>query len=149
MSNTLNTNDDASRRRAPLGSYVLAVACALLLAAAFGTLAALLRDQDALLTGVVFGICALAPFLALFWLVLVSRHTVTSVPHAEESVERQWLDRATSGGFTDVLAACGIALTGVAITGLEVSGLAVLTAVVALAMVDVAVRYAVLSRRES
>ncbi len=149
MNRTAHSDQHGTRRRAPLHSYAMAIASALVLAGGLGALAAFLREQDGVLTGVGLGIFTFPPLLALSWLVLVSRHTVTPEPHAEESVERQWLDRALSGGFTDVLTACGLALTAVAVTGVEISGLATLTAVVVLAMVDVVVRYVVISRRES
>src|SRR5690606_865162 len=114
MNRTAHSDQHGTRRRAPLHSYAMAIASALVLAGGLGALAAFLREQDGVLTGVGLGIFTFPPLLALSWLVLVSRHTVTPEPHAEESVERQWLDRALSGCFTDVLTACGLALTAVA-----------------------------------
>ncbi|WP_127126862.1 hypothetical protein [Georgenia sp. SYP-B2076] len=145
----MSASTAGTKKKAPFSAYVLAAGFGLVLATGLGALAGTFRPEQFWLVGGVFALCTFAPMAALGWLLFVSRHTVEREPHAEQSVERSWLERAQSGAFLDVLIATGVGLTTLAITDLDVSGTTVLTAVVLLSMVDAAVRYQVLSRRES
>ena len=67
----------------------------------------------------------------------------------EETVEQQWWHRSASASFLDVLVVAGVGTTALAVTGLEVAATTALAALLVVAMADVAVRLAVLRRREA
>ena len=136
-------------RQAPPRAYALAALLALVLAAALGALAGMFRGDDFWLVAGVFTASTLGPSAALSWFLLVARHVVVEDAHAEENVERQWLDRAASSALTDLVIAAGVALVALSVTGLETSGSAVLVAVVGLGLADLTVRYLTISRRQS
>lgn len=139
-----------ARRRAPLSRYLLAVGLALVLAVGAGILASVFRPEDPWLVGVVFAAAMSGPLFGLMWFLLVARFVVEEEPaHAEESIERRWVDRASFGTYCDLLGTAGVALAVLSITGWQVSANAALLAVVLLGMADFAARYLVISRRES
>ncbi|HLS26351.1 MAG TPA: hypothetical protein VK063_10805 [Beutenbergiaceae bacterium] len=138
----------APTTRAPLSAYLLMVAVGLALAAGLGTIASVLREQQPALTFAVFSMTLLPACLGVSWLIFVAGHTTAPPEHAEEGVETNWLQRATSGAFFDVITLLGLGLVAVAITGIELSVLPALAAVLFTAMADASVRYLVLSRRE-
>lgn len=133
---------------APLGAYLLMIAVGLGLAGGLGALASTFRDQQPVLTFVVFSLVLTPACLGVSWLLFVARHTVRPPEHADQGVESQWLQRSASGAFFDVVMALGLALVAAAVTGIDLALLPVLTTVLIAAMVDVAARYLVLSRRE-
>ncbi|MEV0326413.1 hypothetical protein AB0H63_08150 [Micromonospora echinospora] len=145
MSSTLNST--SGKRQAPIRAYLLMVVVGVALAAAFGAVAALSREESRVLSFGVFTAAALGPALSLSWLLLVSRHTVTLERHAQENVEKAWITNATSGACADTFVACGIALAAIAVTGLDISGTAALSGVLVLMLVDTALRYLAEKRR--
>lgn len=139
-----------AKRRAPLSRYVLAAVLALVLAVGAGFLASRFRAEDPWLVGVVFAAAMVAPMYALTWFWLVSNFAIEEEPaHAEENVERRWVDRAAFGTYCDLLGTAGIALAVLSITGWHLSANVALLGVVLLGMADFAARYLLISRRES
>lgn len=139
-----------AKRRAPASRYVLAVVLALVLAAGAGSLASLFRPEDPWLVGLVFGAAMGAPLYGFTWFLLIANFVVEEEPaHAEENIERRWVDRASFGTCCDLLGSAGVALAVLSITGWQLSANVALLAVIVVGMVDFAVRYLVISRRES
>ena len=123
----------------------------LLLAAGLGLLAGLLGadDQFWLRTGV-FAACTLGPACGLGWLLFVAGRTgPDAVAHPEETVEHLWWQRSAAGSFLDLVVVAGLVLTALSVTDLRVDATTVLTGLVLLGLADVAVRMAVLGRREA
>jgi hypothetical protein len=121
----------------------------LLLSAGIGLAVALLRSEPFWLIFGVFTACFLAPCITLAWFVLGAGRRVEVAPHAGENVESRWLDKAAAGALFDTIPAAGIAAGAVSLFGLDLPGDVALICVVAFALIDGALRYAVLSRRES
>lgn len=142
------TTPRASAPRAPASRYAAAVALALVLAGGLGLLAAQFRPEAPWLTAGVFAACTSGPAYALGWVLLVRDRVVQRTAHEEEDVEGQWLQRAAAGALWDVLVVLGLSASVLAITGLELLAADALAVVAAVLMADVAVRYAVIARRE-
>ncbi|SOD94970.1 hypothetical protein [Blastococcus haudaquaticus] len=131
--------------------HVAAVLTGLVIAAALGLLAGVFGNDDEfwLRTGV-FAACAVGPAYGVGWLVFLSGTADTEeVARPEETVEQQWWHRSASASFLDVLVVAGVGTTALATTGLEVAATTALGALLVVAMADVAVRLAVLRRREA
>jgi len=90
------------------------------------------------------------PFLfALAWVALVDRGSVRdAVERPDDTVEVQWLQRAQSGAFTDLLLVLGLGLVAGVLIDIDVSLRAALLALTAFAMADAGLRYAWLARRD-
>lgn len=129
-------------------AWAKAITVGVVLAAALGAVAALVRGGDYWLVAGIFALCLLGPPTGFGWLGFLGLDGPEE-EHSEESIERRWLERATSGAFLDVLLTTSLALGIVSIFDLTVEGMDVLLAVVALSMLDSVIRYLVLSRRES
>lgn len=139
----------ADRPTTPTSAYIRAGLLAIGLAAGAGLVAGWVRDDQFWLVAGVFAACTLGPAIALGWFVFVSSHTVRPDPRAEDGVEARWVERASAGSFIDLVVAAGAGLTVSSLLDLDLSGRLVLLGVVVGAGADAAVRYAVLSRRES
>lgn len=134
-------------RRAPWWSYLLTVLVGGGLAVVVGLIARAVRVDEGWGSAIVFAAMTAGPLLALAWLVLVSRHTVPEDPHAEDSVERAWMTRATSGALLDVVVLAGVALAAISILDTDIAARTVMAVVLVTAMGDTAVRYLVLRAR--
>ena len=131
--------------------HAAAVLTGLVIAAGLGLLAGVLGDdgQFWLRTGV-FAACAAGPAYGVGWLLFLSGTADTeAVAKPEETVEQQWWHRSASASFLDVVVVAGVGTTALAVTGLEVAATTALAGLLVLAMADVAVRLAVLRRREA
>lgn len=124
-------------------TWLLVVGVGIALAALTGTVAAYAQTggMDGLRL-VTFAVMSLPCWIGL---VSLLRSTGERPAHDEESVETQWITRATSGAFLDLLLVLGVATTATAVLGTD----AVPTvAFVVVAMADAAARYAILMRQE-
>lgn len=112
-----------------------------------GAAAAFADDGSRLLAALVFGACTAPVGVALGWALLVAPVEDPAPPHAEDDVERLWMQRATSAAFLDVLVVLGLGLTVMSVVGLDdTSPQLVLTLVLVGAMLDAGVRYAATAR---
>ena len=130
--------------RPSLKPWLIAAGPALLLALGVGLLAARLRTDAS--DGVEFAVFAAMtfPFLLAFGAILLDR-SPAGPEQQEDSIERQWTTRASSGAFFDTVIAMG--LTTFATSVLDTSG-APLWIFVVLALADFSTRLAILQRRE-
>ena len=86
---------------------------------------------------------------ALVWIVLLDRDTLAgALTRPEDSIESQWLDRASAAAFFDLVIVAGFVLAVLAFFDVELSGVNVLMAVLLGAMSDATLRYVVLRRIE-
>jgi hypothetical protein len=120
----------------------------LLVAAAVGLGAALLRPEDFWLVFGVFAACSLAPCVGLAWMLVGAGRKVPVDARAEENVETRWIEKAASGALFDVLMAAGLLAGAIAVFGLDVPADVVLLGVWAFALIDGGLRFALLRRRE-
>jgi hypothetical protein len=112
-----------------------------------GAAAAFADPDDRLAAALVFAACVAPVGWALGWALLVAPVEDPPSPHAEDDVERVWMQRATSAAFLDMLIVLGLALTVVSVVGTgDASPQLVLTLVLGGAMLDAAVRYLAGSR---
>ena len=89
----------------------------------------------------VLAFVALPSTLALAWVVLVDPGSIRdAVERPDDTIESQWLQRAQSGAFTDLLLVLGAVLVAGVIVDLDVSLRVALIALTAFAMADVGVR---------
>jgi len=139
----------AAGRRPAARDLLVAWFVGLLFAAGLGAGAALLRPEQFWLVFGVFTACALAPSIALAWLVVGAGRRVRPDPRAEENVESRWFEKAASGALFDVLAAAGVTAGAVSLLGLPLSADVALVGVWAFALADGGLRYAVIRRPES
>lgn len=118
-------------------------------AAALGLLGAALTTPDGRwwLAFTVFTLCTLGPALGLAYFLVIGP-TIIPDRHAEQSVERRWLEQASAGAAADMVFTLGIALVALTFTSFEVDAQPALFAVLGLLMVDVFVRYRVIARQE-
>lgn len=89
---------------------------------------------------------------ALAWAVMVDRDTIAGATRSpEDSIETDWLNRASAGALTDTFTAIGLALLALTILGdrVSVSAENALLGVFVVGLIDVAVRYLVLKRKLS
>ena len=135
-------------RSARIVAWAKAITVGVFVAGVIGVIAALARGGDFWLTVAVFALCTLGPATGFGMLAFLGLDGPQE-EHAEESIERRWLDKAASGAFVDVFLASSVALAIVSTFDVSVEGIDVLIGVVLLAMIAPAVRYVVLSRRES
>ncbi|PUA79428.1 hypothetical protein [Nocardioides currus] len=135
---------DTTTARPSLKPWLVAAGPALLLALGVGGVAARVRADAP--DGVTFAVFAALtfPFLLAFGALLLDR-TVPSPEQHEDSVESQWLTRASSAAFFDTVAAMGLTLFATSV--LDTDGAPLLVFVV-LALADLSIRLAVLRRRE-
>lgn len=97
----------------------------------------------------VFAAVALPWIFALAWVVLVDRSTLRdAVARPDDTIEAQWLQRAQSGAFTDLLLVLGLTLVAGVFVDLDVSLRVALIALTAFAMGDVMVRMLWLKHRD-
>jgi hypothetical protein len=128
----------------PLNPWLKASVPALVVALAVGAGAAAVRtDASDGITFAVFGALTFPFVLALGAMLL---DTTEHPEQHDDSIERQWTTRASSGAFFDTVTAMG--LTVFATSVLDTRG-APLWIFVLLALGDFAVRLVVLSRREA
>ncbi|MGB7980568.1 MAG: hypothetical protein WCF36_07220 [Candidatus Nanopelagicales bacterium] len=123
--------------------WTVAGLAAVLLATATGLVAAYFRPQDEqLLSLLAFGLCTLPAWFGLMYIALSPDE---DAPHREDTVESQWVLRASSGAFFDVFIALGVttAITSIVDLAPIDPGIFLL-----LAMADLALRLALLRRRE-
>lgn len=102
-----------------------------------------------LLTFVIYAACFVAPCLALGWFVLVSPVTVQEDPHAEDTVENQWVRRAGFGAFWVLMILCGLGGFALSVWPLRIDASAVLIALWCLGFALFWAHYLVYRRRES
>ena len=130
--------------RTPLSPWLKAAVPAVVVALAVGAGAAAVRtDAPDGLTFAVFAAMTF-PFVLALGAVLLDRSEHPE--QHEDSVERQWTTRASSGAFFDTVTAMGLTVFATAV--LDTRG-APLWIFVVLALADFTVRLAVLRRRES
>lgn len=152
MSERVETRSWWGRARFGGGTGVLLGACVAIALVVTGGVAAWAlaaldggRREEILVVAVV----ATPWIFALAWVVLVDRTSLRdAVDRPDDTIEAQWLQRAQSGAFTDLLLILGLTLIAGVIVDLDVSlriGLIVLTA---FAMGDVVVRMLWLKRRD-
>lgn len=125
-----------------------AFAVGVLLAAVLGLVVyAVSPSETPALLGVVTGLVALPVGTTAGWALLVDRSSLAgAVERPEESVESQWLERASFGALFDGLAMIGLSAGAIAVTGVDVATDAVLLALWVLLTLDLAVRFLVLRR---
>ena len=128
-------------------AWAKAIAFGVVVAGAVGVLAGAVRGEDFWLTTGIFAFCALGP--AIGFGVLAFLELGPDEDHPEQSIERRWLDMATSGAFFDVFFASSVALAAVSVFDLTVEGIEAPIGLEVLAMISPAARYLVISRRES
>lgn len=104
------------------------------------------RHRDVLL---VFAFIALPTIFAMAWVCLVDSGSIRdAVERPDDTIEGQWLQRAQSGAFTDLLFVLGLVLVIGVFIDADVSAVLALGLAVLFAMADVGVRIAWLKRRE-
>ncbi len=125
--------------------------CSLVLAGGLGltvlvaAVAASTRASDPLLTFVVFAVSVGPVLVGGAWVLVPDPGRPAALEHDEDTVERSWVHRASSGAFPDLLTALGLSL---AVTTVLRAPEPPLVVFVVLAMVDFLIRYAVMARRE-
>ncbi len=95
---------------------------------------------------VVFGVCLVAPFMSLFYVITAPPDSERLPEHHEDSVENEWLQKALAGTALDLFIVLGVLTAVTSIFGFDEPGTAV---VLIFLMADVSVRYLVLSRKEA
>lgn len=124
--------------------WITSFAVGTVLAAATGGAAAYLQeDKPSSLIFLVFALCTLPIWIGLASNFLV--HDPKPPEHVEDSAEVQWLNRAASGAFLDLVAALGLSTAVTSIAGVD-SVHTVFFCVLGLA--DWSGRYLLLQRRE-
>jgi hypothetical protein len=129
--------------------HVAAVLTGLLVATGIGLLAGAFGDDRFWLRTLVFAACTVGPAYGLGWLLFVSGTVEDPLAHPEESVEHDWWHRSAAGAFLDLLSVAGLGTFALSVTGLQVAATTALTALLVLGFADVAVRFAVLRRRDA
>lgn len=104
------------------------------------------EPEQRLLTFVVFALCTAPVAFGGAWALLPCPDAAAGPEHPDDTVEQNWYLRATSGAFTDVLAAAGIAVTAKHVLGAPDVPLEL---ILVLGFADVGLRMLVLSRREA
>jgi hypothetical protein len=137
--------DRAAARR----SLAVEWSVGLLVAAAIGLVAALLRPEDFWLVFGVFTACSLGPAIGLAWLVVGRGRSVPEDPHAEENVESRWFHKAATATLLDLLMVIGLLAGALSVTRLDLPADLVLLGVWGFAVADGGLRFAVLRRREA
>ncbi|SKB06960.1 hypothetical protein [Aeromicrobium choanae] len=134
------------------GTGVLLASCVGIALAVSGAMAAYALTglegtrQDVVL---VFASLALPSVFALAWVALVDQASLRdAVDRPEETIEVQWVRRAQSGAFTDLLLLLGVTLVVGVFVDLDVSAHVALTVVIAFAMADAGLRMLWLKRRD-
>lgn len=112
-------------------------------AAAIAGLAWLFSPVSPALSAAVFGVCALAPGVALGWILFLAPATTGSA----DDVESRWLRDASSGTATDLITAMGVMLAVVSITRVDISTSVLLVALLLMAFASCTMRYALARRR--
>ncbi|WP_062137774.1 hypothetical protein [Demequina aestuarii] len=107
-----------------------------------GVLAWLLSPVAPLLSGIVFAATALPFGVALSWILIIAPKTVPESPHASDSVETTWLNRALAGTANDLVIVVGLSLAAVSITRVELPTALVLLAILLIAFTSTMARYA-------
>lgn len=127
-----------------LKGWIASFAVGTALAAVTGGVAVYLRnDAQPAVLFLAFAIGTLPVWVGLASAFLV--HNTRAPEHNEDSAEVQWLNRAASGAFFDLLLALGLSTAATSIADID----SVPTVVfVVLAMGDWALRYFLLQRRE-
>lgn len=127
----------------------VSAALAVVTSGALAWAAHLALDGDRRLVALVLA-GALAPgFFAIAWALLVDRSTLRDVVERPElSVEHQWLQRAQSGAFSDLLLAGGVLLVLGAFLDVDLGWHVALASLLGLVMTDAVARYLWLKRRE-
>ena len=145
MTTTPPAIDRAALRRSLAVEWLVG----LLISTGLGLAVAFTRPDQFWLVFGVFTACFLAPSITLAWLVLGRGRSVQAPPHAEESVESRWLDKAAAGALMDLIPAAGIMAAAVSLFRLDLPADVALIGVVVFGLVDGGLRFAVLRRRES
>lgn len=128
----------------PMAPWLKAAVPALVVALAVGAGAAAVRTDAS--DGVTFAVFAALTFpFALALGALLLDRTEHPEQH-EDSIERQWTTRASSGAFFDLVTALGLTLFATSV--LDTGG-APLWIFVVLGLADFTVRHSVIRRRES
>ncbi|MCD9154353.1 hypothetical protein [Aeromicrobium duanguangcaii] len=92
---------------------------------------------------------SLPSIFAMAWVALVDPGSIRdAVQRPDDTIESQWLQRAQSGAFTDLLLVLGVVLVAGVIVDLAVSLRVALIALTSFAMADVGVRLVWIRRRE-
>ena len=132
-----------STTHSSLGPWLIAAPLALVLAAAVGATAAWVRtDAPDDVTFAVFAAVTF-PFVLALGGILLDR--TENPEHHEDSIERQWTTRASSGAFFDTITAMGFAAFATAT--LDTSGVPLWVFII-LGLADFSARTAVLQRKE-
>lgn len=150
MNTTTRTAWGATKSgRRGLALWGPAFAVGVLLAVALGFLVSTVSPaENPALLGLVIGLITLPVGTTLGWALLVDRSSLAgAVERPEESVESQWLERASLGALFDGLAMIGIGYAAISITRVDVAADVVLLALWVLLTLDLGVRYLVLKRR--
>lgn len=119
----------------------IAVVVGSALAVIVGVVAASLRGETA--AGIVF-FAAIAPIAVGALWVLLPGGSPEAPKHPEDTVEHEWMLRASSGAFLDVLIAMGLAVSVASVFDVEQVPLVLF---VVLAMADFAIRFWTVQRR--
>ncbi len=127
-----------------------AATTALVLATGIGLFAGSFGDDQFWLRTAVFAACAVPPAYGLGWLLFVAPSAPDGpVTRVEDTVEHRWWQESATGAFLDVIAVAGIGCFALAVSDLRIDAQNPLAALILLAFADVAVRFAVLRRREA
>lgn len=152
MSERVETRGYWGRARFGGGSAVLLGVCAAIALVVSGGVAAwalAALDGSRREEIIVFAVVALPWIFALAWVILVDRSTLRdAVDRPDDTIEAQWLQRAQSGAFTDLLLVLGLTLVAGVFVDLDVSLRVALIALTAFAMGDVMVRMLWLKHRD-
>ena len=147
-SNTCSRWGATKAGRRGLGLWGPAVAIGVLIAGVVGGLTFAVSPTDTPgPLAVVTAVMTLPMAVALGWVIMVDRSSIAgAVERPEESVECQWLERASSGALMDAFVMIGLGAGAIAITRVDVAADLVLMALWALLSADLGVRYLVLRR---
>lgn len=133
-----------------VSALAVAVSGGILLAAAFGSVAWAIGSDGPyrLAGGALFALCAVLPFIALVWVLVVDRSTLRgAIEKPDHSIEGAWFRKASEGAFLDTLFVAGIATAVIAVANLAFPALYALMAVLVFMMASCAVRYLVARAR--
>ncbi|MFC6147093.1 hypothetical protein [Corynebacterium nasicanis] len=123
----------------------------LVLAALIGALGTVINSQDSTwLVASVFALTSLPVTLALTWVLLVDRSTLTgALDNPEDSVESHWLNRAARGAFFDIMTVAGLGIIAFLLAeslGWSLNGSGTLLLLLLLGWFDFGLRYWVQQR---
>ena len=95
---------------------------------------------------VVFGLCLVAPYMTLLFILTAPPDSERLPEHHEDSVENAWTQKALAGTALDLFIVLGVLTAVTNILGFDEPGSGL---ILIFLMADAAIRYLVLSRRQA